>query len=253
MGMIEHAYLTHRAFGPILRLSGCVNARPTTAERIRKMMHPFREASGRPISHAIYPTDSQRPGAVEASPQVEQCSDGGSVRRTGRPTVAQIHGGGNTARNQSAHPVLRDGSTRARCGHDRTNLEPDARHGRNDRARRRIVSSAALAEDLTFIVREALRAAALAPTYIDALDICGAALRSIIELSHEKIDRPTTVALTHQRECLISALRATEMFRSTLTTGTFEYETASARVVRLNAELLKLDTQVQQLAEVRLG
>jgi hypothetical protein len=45
-----------------------------------------------------------------------------------------------------------------------------------------------LPNTLTQLVNEALRAAALAPTYIDALDITGRALKSIAELARVELE-----------------------------------------------------------------
>ncbi|HDR9101150.1 TPA: hypothetical protein QDB15_006007 [Burkholderia vietnamiensis] len=42
-------------------------------------------------------------------------------------------------------------------------------------------------DQLTQIVSNALRAAALAPTYIDALDITGDALRRLADLAREEV------------------------------------------------------------------
>lgn len=109
------------------------------------MTYPFWEALGRPISHAIYPTDSQRSGAVEANPAAQQRADGGSVRRAGWATMAEVHGRRDSARNQSAHFVLRDGSARAGCEDARPDLESDARRRRDDRAGQRVTAGGAFA------------------------------------------------------------------------------------------------------------
>ena len=109
------------------------------------MTYPFWEALGRPISHAIYPTDSQRSGAVEANPAAQQRADGGSVRRAGWATMAEVHGRRDSARNQSAHFVLRDGSARAGCEDARPDLESDARRRRDDRAGERVTAAGAFA------------------------------------------------------------------------------------------------------------
>lgn len=109
------------------------------------MTHPFWEAFGRPISHAIYPTDSQRSGAVEANPAAQQRADGGSVRRAGWATMAEVHGRRDSARNQSAHFVLRDGSARAGCEDARPDLESDARRRRDDRPGQRVTAGGTFA------------------------------------------------------------------------------------------------------------
>lgn len=155
------------------------------------MTHPFREALGRPISHAIYPPDSQRSGAVEANPAVEQRADGGSIRRAGRTAMAEIHGWGESARNQSAHFVLRDGAARTGCADARSNLEPDARGRRDDQAGLRITSGGALAPALpknrSLIVRDALRAAAQSDRPNDAIGILGEALLRVTESVRQEV------------------------------------------------------------------
>lgn len=112
------------------------------------MTHPFREALSRPISHAIHPTDSQRSGAVEANPSVEQLADGGPVWRAGRKAMAKVHGRRDSARNQSAHFVLRDGSARVGCENARSNLESDARGRRDNRSGERVIPRGTLAAAL---------------------------------------------------------------------------------------------------------
>lgn len=177
--------LTPRTSGPILRVSGCAFARPITAERIRKMTHPFWEALGRPIFHAIYPTNSQRSGAVEADPATEQRSDGRPVRRAGWPTMAKVHGRRDTARNQPAHSFLRDGTAGAGLSDIRSNLGENARGRRDDRDGRNVARAHG---DLALrVIRDALRTAALAPTDQDALDITGEALRRLADLARAEV------------------------------------------------------------------
>lgn len=164
----KKSILTNRAFGPILCISGCALARPTTAERIRKMTHPFWEALCRPISHAIYPTDSQRSGAVEANPAAQQRADGGSVRRAGWAAMAEVHGRRGSTRSQSAHFVLRDGSARAGCEDARPNLESDARGRRDDRFGQRV----SVSSPRTTVLPNAL------PKSVDPFDIVPSAWRN---------------------------------------------------------------------------
>ncbi|MGF6634275.1 hypothetical protein [Paraburkholderia sp. MM6662-R1] len=52
-------------------------------------------------------------------------------------------------------------------------------------------------QNLTYIVNEALRAAALAPTYQDALDITGDALRLLAEMS---ANNPGAIRRAHSAE-----------------------------------------------------
>ena len=131
---LVHVHLTHRAFGPILSLSGCVFARPTTAERIRQMMRQYRQASSRPHVHAIHPADSERSGAVETNLEAEQCANGRSVRGSGREAVAQVHGGRSAEGIESAHFVLCRREAGAGSGNGGARTQSDASHRCDDRA-----------------------------------------------------------------------------------------------------------------------
>lgn len=173
------------------------------------MTHPIREAVGRPSSNAIYPTDSQRSGAVEAIPQAQQRANGRAVRRAGWPAMEEVHGRRDATRDQSAYPVLRHGPAGVGSRDAATDLEPDARSRRDDRAGQRVIAAGPAAQavdsaaqlksesghnsansqgySIPAIVREALRSAALAPTYQDALDVTGDALRRLAELAREGV------------------------------------------------------------------
>ena len=148
------------------------------------MTHPIREAFGRLSSNAIFPTDSQRSGEVEASPQTEQRADGGAVRRAGWTAMEKVHGRRDPARNQPAYPLFCNGEVGTGFGHPRSDLESHARDRRNDRTGKRVTlestSFAKVGErhQLT-IIRAALRAAALSNSDRDALDILGDAMLSL--------------------------------------------------------------------------
>ena len=152
------------------------------------MKHPFRAALGRPIPNAIYATDSLRLGETEAGIESEQRGDGRSVRSARRTAVEKIYRRGNPAGHQSASVVLRDGAIGARLRDDGADSESDACSRRDDRTQPGVIppvnAPAFVAKDLVQITREALRAAALAPTVYDALDVTGEALRRLAELAH---------------------------------------------------------------------
>lgn len=88
-----------------------------------------------------------RHGAPQAGTWEKQHGNGGAVRYIDRTPVAEIHGGGCEQQPGygHAHAFLRDGSPGTRRGDDRTNLEQDARRGRDDRAGQRVIPRGTLA------------------------------------------------------------------------------------------------------------
>lgn len=149
----------------------------------------------RAATHAyqIHTTVAGRSFGTEEQPRVDREADGRTGLARGRSALAEIHQPESRqwAPNESANAVYDDGSVGARRGNARANPEQNACGGSNDRARR-VVTQAGLAPALpspTLIIREALRAAALAPTYQDALDVTGEALRRLAELARAEVSR----------------------------------------------------------------
>jgi hypothetical protein len=189
---LKKCLLTHRTNGPIIGLSGCAIARPTTAERILKMKHPNWGALGRPTSNEIHPTECERSGEAEAGTQFKQRSDGRSVRGSGRPAMAEVHRRGSSAGNQPAPSVFCDGPTRAGRADDQARAGSHAFGRSDDRARQAVtlarVEQPSFPASITRLVNEALRAAAIAPTVFDALDVAGAALRAVADLARMEVN-----------------------------------------------------------------
>lgn len=160
-------------------------------------------------------------GTPEGAIGQEQRRHGRTVQPSQWPAVASVsvHRPEQQSRHGHAYAVLRDGPSRAGSGNAGADLEPDARGRRDDRTGQRVIAAglaaqavdsaaqlesesglnsansqslptsaaADLPESLTLFVRETLRAAALAPTIFDALDITGDALRRIADIAHVEV------------------------------------------------------------------
>ncbi|MGF6610633.1 hypothetical protein OKW45_005555 [Paraburkholderia sp. WSM4175] len=198
--------LTNRTKSPTFVLSGCAFARLIAAERSSQMMHALRAALRRFSPHAIHPTVAARLGALEAGTRAKQRTDGRLIRSGRRPPVAQVHGRSGTSRIESAHSVLRNGPPGTRPADAGTHPRPDASGGRDDRSGRIRITAPPephRAHDrraqspIQSIVADALRAAALADTYQDALDITGDALRLLAEMS---ANNPGAIRRAHSAE-----------------------------------------------------
>jgi len=184
--------LTKVPKGPTL--SGMVRAprEDRLSERMPIMKTLLRARQVAPKKNdSILPSHSRRHGASETGAWQEQHGDGRALRHIDRPAVAQVHGGGceQQSRYGDAHAVLRDGSARAGCGDVRPDIESDARGRCNDRAGQTVTNAGHVSAltSPTLIIRKALRAAALAPTYQDALDVTGDALRRLAELARAEV------------------------------------------------------------------
>ena len=149
----------------------------------------------RAATHAyqIHTTVAGRSFGIEEQPRTDREADGRTGLARGRSALAEVHQPESRqwAPNEPADALYDDGAVGARRGDAGTNPEQNARSGRNDRAGR-VVTQATLAPALTspaLIIREALRAAALAPTYQDALDVTGDALRRLADLARAEVSR----------------------------------------------------------------
>ncbi|MCY0388242.1 hypothetical protein OVY01_13540 [Robbsia sp. Bb-Pol-6] len=188
-------HLTKVPFGPIL--IGMVRAlrEDRFSERKPIMKTLLRARLLAPNEHDQLLTPVARGhGTPKRGAEKEQHGNGGSVRSVYRTGMAQVHGGGceQQARNGAAHVVLCDGSVGIGSIHDRARAQSDAlsrrdyRSGQADRVILR-VHTERNNQLLAAIARDALRAAATAPTVVDALDVAGDALRAISEMTRGEV------------------------------------------------------------------
>ncbi len=156
-------------------------------------------ASARPYEKTSneLPATQQRDAApTQGAPRVHQRADGGFIRGINWKAVSQVPIGRGQARNGISRADVRRNATGLADGADcerRPGVRRSAIDRCNDRARQAVTNaghvSALTSSTLTIIIREALRAAALAPTYQDALDVTGDALRRLAELARAEVSR----------------------------------------------------------------
>lgn len=154
-----------------------LRARPLAPKKNDSIHAPFTRGSGTP----------------QGTIGQEQRRHGRTVQSCQWPAVAavSVNRPEQQSRNGDAHAFLRNGSARAGCGDVRPDIESDAR-GRRDGRPGQVVANAGHVPALPapiLIIREALRAAALAPTYQEALDVTGDALRRLAELARAEVSR----------------------------------------------------------------
>ncbi len=211
--------LTFVLKGNKLKLLGAHSATARYAERtIVKTKLRAREPRAIAHAHQIHSAGALPASQAQIGSELFRRANGGSVRLGKPAAVAEVFGGRGSAGNESSHAVPRNvvaGSER----NGRASLRQVPSCGRDDRAGQRVIAaglaaqavdSAAqlesesglnsansqslpattatgLPESLTLFVRETLRAAALAPTVFDALDITGDALRRIADIARVEV------------------------------------------------------------------
>lgn len=138
-------------------------------------------------SHELHTTHTGEPATTQRCAGILQRADGGIVWPIERTALALIHRGGGHSVSERINAVLCDGPSEAQPGNNRTSAIGNARIGRNDRTGSAVTLAGAATRSapqaLPEVVNRALRDAALAPTYIDALDVLADALLALAALA----------------------------------------------------------------------
>ncbi len=185
-------YLTISPNGASLIALGKRTRESRLSREDETMKHTFSACSAITHAHQIHTTFARGSGRIEIGAWSYRQTDGRTCLAGGRSALAQVHQPEprDSEANEFAH-VVHDGcAVGVITRDDREGLEPDALNGRDHRPDRTEVTFTGDPANLpgTFpfsipsIVTGALRAAALAGTYQDALNITGTALIAISTL-----------------------------------------------------------------------
>lgn len=190
----EFSALTISSNGAIVSSIGKRSCESHLSRKDETMKLTLPACRGAIHAHQIHTSLAGRPFGTEELAQKNRQGNGRVGLASRGSALAEIHQPESGQRPaDECTDVVHDGCV-ARAGRSDVESHPRsyARDGRDDRTGQRVIDGGAptaLPQDITLIVREALRAAALAPTVFDALDVTGDALRHLAELAREEVQK----------------------------------------------------------------
>ncbi|MGF6663830.1 hypothetical protein QF000_005498 [Paraburkholderia atlantica] len=179
--------LTNRHNVPILDATWKRNPRGHKSEKDSTLNAcSYALAGARPF-YEVHTTHTGRPATPEGHTRPIECANGGTIWPVQRTALALIHRGSRYSVGQCIDNVLCDGTTRTGLSDHRARTQSDARSWCNDRVGQTVspagIAPACLPQNFPAVVNQAFRDAALAPTYIDALDVLADALLALAALA----------------------------------------------------------------------
>lgn len=140
-------------------------------------------------AHKLHSTDARCFVGAEGQTSTHRKANGGACLAGGRSALAQVHKpqSRQSASHERADALRDDGATRTGLADHRARAQSDARGGCDDRDGQAVtiagLAPAHTSQSIRSLIADALRAAALAPTVFDALDVTGDALRRLSDLA----------------------------------------------------------------------